>query len=227
MLPPGGFEDFAGAVAQFFLDRGKNGNFTVILILHRSANNTAGIGDKVWNTENASLMQGYFCCTGNRNIGTLQDKPGIQPIYIGFVDNIRSSRGDPDIALDIDDFVAIAFFAILIWLIVTWFPSLTDSQDLVYLLLIGAFIPATTYAGGWITLQGLVLFSMSSIGALVAIPVALFLKFGHEIGLQLQRIVHQISSHVYGSCANADVSVHSALNCARSSDFKTSSTEKY
>lgn len=34
-------------------------------------------------------------------------------------------------------FLAIAFFGILIWLIVTWFPSLTDSNDLIYLLLIG------------------------------------------------------------------------------------------
>ena len=34
-------------------------------------------------------------------------------------------------------FLAVAFFAILIWLLVTWFPSLTDSTDLIYLLLIG------------------------------------------------------------------------------------------
>jgi len=33
-------------------------------------------------------------------------------------------------------FLAIAFFAILIWLLVTWFPSLTDSSDLVWLLLV-------------------------------------------------------------------------------------------
>lgn len=34
--------------------------------------------------------------------------------------------------------LAIAFFAIVIWLLVTWFPSLTDSSVLIYLLLIGA-----------------------------------------------------------------------------------------
>ena len=34
-------------------------------------------------------------------------------------------------------FLAVAFFAIVIWLIVTWFPSLTDSDHLIYLLLIG------------------------------------------------------------------------------------------
>lgn len=34
-------------------------------------------------------------------------------------------------------FLAITFFGILIWLLVTWFPSLTDSTDLIYLLLIG------------------------------------------------------------------------------------------
>ncbi|MCH8830889.1 MAG: ferrous iron transport protein B, partial [Planctomycetes bacterium] len=56
-------------------------------------------------------------------------------------------------------------------------PLMSCSARLpVYLLLIGAFIPVTTYAGGWITLQGLVLFAMSSLGALVAIPVALLLK---------------------------------------------------
>lgn len=56
-------------------------------------------------------------------------------------------------------------------------PLMSCSARLpVYLLLIAAFIPATTYLGGWIGLQGLVLFAMSSLGALVAIPVAWFLK---------------------------------------------------
>ena len=46
----------------------------------------------------------------------------------------------------------------------------------VYLLLIGAFIPATTWLGGWVSLQGLVLLAMSSVGALVAIPAAWLMK---------------------------------------------------
>ncbi|MCH8924494.1 MAG: ferrous iron transport protein B, partial [Planctomycetes bacterium] len=56
-------------------------------------------------------------------------------------------------------------------------PLMSCSARLpVYLLLIAVFIPTTTYAGGWITLQGLVLFGMSSLGSLVAIPVALVLR---------------------------------------------------
>jgi len=56
-------------------------------------------------------------------------------------------------------------------------PLMSCSARLpVYLLLIGAFIPTVTYCGGWVSLQGLVLFAMSSLGALVAIPVAWILK---------------------------------------------------
>ena len=52
-------------------------------------------------------------------------------------------------------------------------PLMSCSARLpVYLILIAAFIPATTYLGGLVGLQGLVLFAMSSLGALVAIPVA-------------------------------------------------------
>ncbi len=56
-------------------------------------------------------------------------------------------------------------------------PLMSCSARLpVYLLLIGAFVPATAYLGGWISLQGLVLFAMSSLGAVVAIPTAWILK---------------------------------------------------
>ena len=46
----------------------------------------------------------------------------------------------------------------------------------VYLLLIAAFVPATAWLGGWITLQGLALFGITFFGALVAVPVAWILK---------------------------------------------------
>jgi len=46
----------------------------------------------------------------------------------------------------------------------------------VYILMVSAFVPATYFAGGWISLQGLVLMAMQSIGAIVAIPVAWVLK---------------------------------------------------
>ncbi|MEX2288530.1 MAG: ferrous iron transport protein B [Planctomycetaceae bacterium] len=56
-------------------------------------------------------------------------------------------------------------------------PLMSCSARLpVYLLLIAAFIPPATYLGGWITLHALVLLGMSSVGALVAIPVAWVLK---------------------------------------------------
>jgi ferrous iron transport protein B len=56
-------------------------------------------------------------------------------------------------------------------------PLMSCSARLpVYLLLIGAFIPATQYWGGWVTLPGVLLFGMSALGALVAIPVAWILK---------------------------------------------------
>jgi len=46
----------------------------------------------------------------------------------------------------------------------------------VYLLLIGAFVPATAWFGGWITLKGLVLFGITFLGAAVAVPIAWLLK---------------------------------------------------
>ncbi len=56
-------------------------------------------------------------------------------------------------------------------------PLMSCSARLpVYILLIGAFIPPTTYINGWIGLHGIVLFAMSSLGLLVAIPVAWILK---------------------------------------------------
>lgn len=46
----------------------------------------------------------------------------------------------------------------------------------VYVLMVSAFVPAIKYAGGWVSLQGIVLMGMQSIGAIVAIPVAWLLK---------------------------------------------------
>ena len=52
-------------------------------------------------------------------------------------------------------------------------PLMSCSARLpVYLLLIGAFIPPTAVLGGTISLRGLVLFAMSSLGAIIAIPIA-------------------------------------------------------
>jgi ferrous iron transport protein B len=56
-------------------------------------------------------------------------------------------------------------------------PLMSCSARLpVYILLITAFIPEVNYLEGWVSLQGLVLFGMSSLGALVAIPVAWLLR---------------------------------------------------
>ena len=56
-------------------------------------------------------------------------------------------------------------------------PLMSCSARLpVYLLLIGAFIPATAVLGGLVTLQALVLMAMYLVGIVVAIPVAWTLK---------------------------------------------------
>ena len=56
-------------------------------------------------------------------------------------------------------------------------PLMSCSARLpVYLLLIAAILPTTTYLGGWVSLSGLVLFAMVSLGIFVAIPVAWLLK---------------------------------------------------
>jgi ferrous iron transport protein B len=56
-------------------------------------------------------------------------------------------------------------------------PLMSCSARLpVYLLLIGAFVPPATYLAGWISLRGIVLFAVSSIGVCVAIPVAWLLR---------------------------------------------------
>ena len=46
----------------------------------------------------------------------------------------------------------------------------------VYTLMIAAFFPEATWAGGWITLHGVMMFVMTFFGAAVAIPVAWLLK---------------------------------------------------
>jgi ferrous iron transport protein B len=56
-------------------------------------------------------------------------------------------------------------------------PLMSCSARLpVYMLMITAFVPSTTWLGGWIGLQGLVLFGMSTLGLIVSIPVAWLLK---------------------------------------------------
>lgn len=56
-------------------------------------------------------------------------------------------------------------------------PLMSCSARLpVYVLMVSAFVPATYYAGGWISTQGTVLFLMQSLGAVVAVPVAWLLK---------------------------------------------------
>lgn len=46
----------------------------------------------------------------------------------------------------------------------------------VYVLMVSAFVPSRSFLGGWVSLQGSVLFGMMCVGALVAIPVAWLLK---------------------------------------------------
>jgi len=56
-------------------------------------------------------------------------------------------------------------------------PLMSCSARLpVYAIMIGAFIPETTYAGGWLSLRGVTLFALYSLGVLVAVPVAWLLK---------------------------------------------------
>jgi ferrous iron transport protein B len=56
-------------------------------------------------------------------------------------------------------------------------PLMSCSARLpVYTIFIGAFVPDRTLLGGWFGLQGLTLFAMYSVGALVAIPTAFLLK---------------------------------------------------
>jgi ferrous iron transport protein B len=56
-------------------------------------------------------------------------------------------------------------------------PLMSCSARLpVYMLFISAFVPQKTWLGGWVGLQGIVLFAMSIIGLVVAIPVAWILK---------------------------------------------------
>jgi ferrous iron transport protein B len=56
-------------------------------------------------------------------------------------------------------------------------PLMSCSARLpVYVLLIAAFIPNRQLLGPWVTLQGVTLFAMYSVGALLAIPIAWLLK---------------------------------------------------
>lgn len=56
-------------------------------------------------------------------------------------------------------------------------PLMSCSARLpVYVLMVAAFVPDIRYASGWLSLQGIVLFAMQSLGALIAIPIAWMLK---------------------------------------------------
>ncbi len=56
-------------------------------------------------------------------------------------------------------------------------PLMSCSARLpVYLLIVGTLIPNITYLGGWVTLPGLMLLLMNSIGLILAIPIAMLLK---------------------------------------------------
>lgn len=56
-------------------------------------------------------------------------------------------------------------------------PLMSCSARLpVYVLMIGAFIPDMHLLGGWLPLRALVLFAMSTLGLVVAVPVALILR---------------------------------------------------
>ncbi len=56
-------------------------------------------------------------------------------------------------------------------------PLMSCSARLpVYVLMIGTFIPETRLLGGWLSLQAVVLFAMSTLGLFVAIPVAMILR---------------------------------------------------
>lgn len=56
-------------------------------------------------------------------------------------------------------------------------PLMSCSARLpVYVLMIYTFIPDIKYLGGWLSLQALVLFGMSTLGLVVAIPVAIVLR---------------------------------------------------
>jgi ferrous iron transport protein B len=56
-------------------------------------------------------------------------------------------------------------------------PLMSCSARLpVYVLMIGAFIPDANLLGGWLPLRAVVLFAMSTLGLVVAVPVALILR---------------------------------------------------
>ena len=56
-------------------------------------------------------------------------------------------------------------------------PLMSCSARLpVYVLMIGAFIPNVNLLGGWLPLRALVLFAMSTLGLVVAVPVAMILR---------------------------------------------------
>ncbi|MFO0840325.1 MAG: ferrous iron transport protein B [Phycisphaerae bacterium] len=56
-------------------------------------------------------------------------------------------------------------------------PFMSCSARLpVYALMIGAFVPASAYLGGWVSLRGVVMLAMYLVGVLVALPLAWLLK---------------------------------------------------
>jgi ferrous iron transport protein B len=90
-------------------------------------------------------------------------------------------------------------------------PLMSCSARLpVYVLFIAAFIPDRTVLGGWIGLQGLTLLAMYSVGAIIAVPIALLLRltilrgtsspFLMELPAYNWPTPRTVLLRVYGSC---------------------------
>ena len=84
------------------------------VVFDRGADDAAGVGDEVRQYQNSILVQHALGFGRERNVGALRHEFGFQARDVVFADDIGASRGNPDLAFDVDDRIDSKLFSVRI-----------------------------------------------------------------------------------------------------------------
>ncbi len=77
------------------------------LIFDRAADDPAGVGDEIRDREDVARVEGCFGGRRNRDIGPLDNQLRLEAGDVFLPDHIGARGRDPDVAVDVDDRVAV------------------------------------------------------------------------------------------------------------------------
>ena len=84
------------------------------MVLHRGADDAAGVSDEVRHAEHLPLVQHALGLGGDRDIGPLDNELRLELTDVVRMDHVRAGGRDPDIAVDTDRRVTVQAFAVRI-----------------------------------------------------------------------------------------------------------------